>query len=94
MLYQRGYQKKDILELFRFIDWLMVLPEEFELIPEELELSLTEALIRYEEEVKMPYVTSVQREGIKKGIEQGIQQGIQQGMLQKSREAVIEILAV
>ncbi|MGA7875603.1 MAG: hypothetical protein WCA08_08060, partial [Desulfoferrobacter sp.] len=69
MLYQRGHKKKDILELFHFIDWLMVLPE-------ELEFNFTEALRRYEEEVKMPYVTSVERRGIKKGIQQGIQQGI------------------
>jgi hypothetical protein len=81
MLYQRGYEKKDILELFRFIDWLMALPE-------ELEISFMEALRQYEEDVKMPYVTSVERIGIKKGI----QQGIQKGLVQKSREAVIEIL--
>jgi hypothetical protein len=37
ILYQRGYTKEDILELFRFIDWLMVLPD-------DLELSFAEAL--------------------------------------------------
>jgi hypothetical protein len=26
-LYRRGYAKQDILELFRFIDWLLELPE-------------------------------------------------------------------
>ena len=30
MLYERGYSKQDILELFRFIDWVLVLPEELE----------------------------------------------------------------
>ena len=29
----------------------------------------------------MPYITSVERIGIKKGIEQGMQQGMQQGLL-------------
>ncbi len=50
----------------------------------------------YEEEKKMPYISSIERVGIEKGIQQGIQQGVQQGvqqgMLQRSREAVIEIL--
>jgi hypothetical protein len=27
-LYERGYGKKDVLEIFRLIDWLMVLPED------------------------------------------------------------------
>jgi hypothetical protein len=29
-LYQRGDQREDILELFRFIDWIMTLPENLE----------------------------------------------------------------
>ena len=97
MLYQRGYTKEDILELFRFIDWLMVLPD-------DLELSFTEALREYEEETKMAYVTSIERrglqqglqeglqQGLQEGLQQGLQQGLRQGLLQKSREAVIEIL--
>jgi hypothetical protein len=64
MLYERGYEKGDILELFRFIDWVMVLPE-------ELEKDFSRAHEKYEEATKMPYVTSVERLGIKKGIEQG-----------------------
>lgn len=83
MLYHKGYAREDILELFRFIDWLVVLPE-------ELELRFSEALREYEEAIKMPYMTSIER----RGIQEGIQQGIQQGILQKSRAAVIEILEV
>ena len=88
-LYKRGYSKEDILELFRFIDWVLVLPQ-------ELEQRFVEAVEKYEEEKKVRYVTSVERVGIQKGIQQGvqqgIQQGIQQGLLKKSREAIIEIL--
>jgi len=84
MLYHRGYRKEDILELFRFIDWLMVLPE-------DLEEGFAEAIRQYEEDIKMPYVTSVERKGIQQGIQQGIQEGVQQG-LHQMREAVIEIL--
>jgi len=68
MLYERGYDKKDILELFRFIDWLMILPD-------DLEKRFWEELVNIEEEKKMPYVTSVERIGIEKGIQQGVRQG-------------------
>ena len=34
-LYQRGYQRNDILELFRFIDWVLVLPPELEILPQK-----------------------------------------------------------
>ena len=36
----------------------------------------------------MPYVTSVERIGIKKGMQQGLQQGIQQGMQQGMQQGV------
>ncbi len=88
-LYNGGYSKSDILELFRIIDWLMALPE-------DLTYSFAEALERFEEERQMPYVTSIERHGIEKGVQQGVQQGMQQGMqqgaLQMAREALLEIL--
>lgn len=80
-LYERGFRREDILELFRFIDWLMALPE-------NLERRFSEEIMRYEEEKQMPYITSIEQIGIEKGI----QQGIQQGLLQKAREDVIGIL--
>jgi len=74
-LYEQGYARADILNLFRFIDWVMGLPE-------ALEEALWQEIVEYEEAKRMPYVTSVERIGIKKGMEQGIQQGIQQGLQQ------------
>ncbi len=76
-LYERGFSREDILELFRFIDWLMALPE-------ELEHRFDEEIMHYEEEKQMTYITSVERIGIQKGI--------QQGMLQKAQEAVLDVL--
>ena len=80
-LYECGYQREDVINLFHFIDWLMRLPE-------EIEESFWAEMRQYEEDKKMEYVTSVERIGIKKGIQQGMQQGI----LQNAREAVIDIL--
>ncbi|WP_207691272.1 hypothetical protein [Desulfonema limicola] len=48
--------EQDIINLFRFIDWIMCLPKtEESLFWQELEV--------YEKEGKMPYVTSVERIG-------------------------------
>ena len=68
-LYERGYQRQDILELFRFIDWMMQLPA-------ALEDRLWVELRVHEEAQKVTYITSVERIGIKKGIQQGVQQGL------------------
>jgi hypothetical protein len=60
MLYRRGYSRKDIIQLFRLIDWLIKLPDALEeIFWEEIEK---------EEEQGMPYVTSVERIGEKRGM--------------------------
>ncbi len=85
LLYDRGYAYKDVLELFRFIDWLLILPK-------EMDEQFMEELHIIEEEKRMPYVTSVERIGIEKGIQQGIQKGIRMGSLKEARANVIEAL--
>ncbi len=80
-LYERGYARQDVLELFRFIDWLLRLPE-------GLEQQLQQTIEAYEEEHKMTYITSIERMGIEKGVQQGMVQGIQQGMCQSILAAV------
>jgi hypothetical protein len=77
-LYRRGYERQAILELFRFIDWVLELPE-------ALEEQLWQELQQYEETQRMPYITSVERIGFKKGVEQGRQEGLQQGEVQVLR---------
>ena len=84
MLYGRGFSKKDILELFRFIDWVMILPE-------ELEARFSDTIVEYEEEIKMPYVTSVERIGRERGRMEGRMEERNEG-LQRSREALLGIL--
>jgi hypothetical protein len=63
-LYERGYERQDIINLFRFIDWVLDLPE-------NLKRSFRDELAEYERERQMPYVTSIERMGIEQGIEQG-----------------------
>ena len=53
-LYERGLAKEDVQQLFRLIDWLMVLPA-------GLQGSFRDELYEYEMEKRMPYVTSIER---------------------------------
>ncbi|MEM9219944.1 MAG: DUF4351 domain-containing protein [Cyanobacteria bacterium P01_F01_bin.150] len=69
-LYEQGYDRTDILELYRFIDWLIELPKPLEAI-------FQQELTQYEGEGTMRYVSTIERQGIEQGIEQGIKQGLQ-----------------
>ena len=53
--------------LFEFIDWVMSLPK-------ELEKSLRVEIEEIEEEMKMEYITSIQRIGREEGLEEGSQE--------------------
>jgi hypothetical protein len=91
MLYERGYTKRDVLLLYRFIDWVMRLPT-------ELTEQFKTRVITYEEERKMAYMTQtyqlVKEEGLEEGLQAGIQQGLQQGIQQKAREDVVDVLNI
>ena len=58
-LYELGYRRKEVLDLFRFIDWIMDLPEKEERL-------FREQLVRFEEEKHMRYITSIERYGMLK----------------------------
>ncbi len=63
-LYERGYEREDVLELFRFIDWLLVLPE-------EMKESFRQRIEELEQGSKMKYVTSIERLGRQEGHQEG-----------------------
>ena len=70
-LYEQGYNREDIVSLFRFIDWVMVLPK-------GLDRSFWTELKTYEETQKVPYITSVERIGFERGLKEGRQEGRQE----------------
>ncbi len=80
-------------ELFRLIDWMMVLPD-------QLEQDFRVEYKRFQEENQVPYITSIERlakaegreEGLEEGIEQGIEQGIERGSVQTAQENIITVL--
>jgi Domain of unknown function (DUF4351) len=59
-LYEKGYDRQEILDLYRFIDWILVLPE-------MVEREFWQELQVFEEERRVTYVTNVERFGIEKG---------------------------
>ena len=64
MLYERGYERRDVLELYRILDWMLKLPKDEEAL-------FQEDLRRIEEELAMPYVTAIERMGEERGILKG-----------------------
>jgi hypothetical protein len=78
-LYDSNLPEPLFFDLYLFLDWVLTLPE-------GLEPQFNEFVVNCEETKKMQYVTSIER--------RGIQQGLQQGLLQKSREAVTDVLKV
>ena len=65
----------ETIDLYCFIDWLLVLPE-------DLEEEFARELCEYEKEKIMQYVSSIERIGFKKGKQQGMQHGMRQGVQQ------------
>lgn len=59
-LYERGFNRSEIINLFRFIDWSIMLPE-------GLDQTFWQELKAYEQETTMPYVTSVEQIGRQEG---------------------------
>ncbi|HZV04644.1 MAG TPA: hypothetical protein VE999_06115 [Gemmataceae bacterium] len=65
-LYERGFSPKDVRELFRLIDWLMILPP-------ALAGLFRQELNKMQEERRMPYVTSIERLARREGQREGIE---------------------
>ena len=78
--------------MFRVVDWILRLPE--------VEEDVFEAeLDRMEEELKMPYITSVERRAEKRGRDTGLREGLERGLdlgrqegLDFMREAILATL--
>jgi predicted transposase/invertase (TIGR01784 family) len=74
------YERQDIINLFKFVDWVLELPE-------DLKRSFRDELAEYERENQMPYVTSIERMAEAKGEAKGDerrQQSIALKMIQEN----------
>jgi hypothetical protein len=78
-LYGRGHERKDLIHLFRFIDWILALPP-------ELEKEARRQVAELQGGILMPYVTSFERlakeEGKAEGRAEGKAEGLREGLLE------------
>jgi hypothetical protein len=65
-LFERGLNVEDVRQLFRFIDWIMDLPE-------PLAILFWQEMTRYEEEKRMPFMTTPERLAHKRSLLEGIE---------------------
>jgi hypothetical protein len=78
-LYELGLQERDIRNLYRFIDWVMILPK-------SLEAKFWQEFKEFEQERTMSYVTTGERIGYERGEQEGRQkqaQGLVLRLLQR-----------
>jgi hypothetical protein len=61
-------------------------------LPEELEQDFWREVTQLQEDRRMPYITSIERIGIKKGIKQGLLEAIELGLRLKFGDEGLEIL--
>jgi hypothetical protein len=65
-LYERGFNARDVRELFRVIDWMMELPP-------ALERVFWGEVAQLQEERRMSFITTPQRLGRREGLREGIE---------------------
>ncbi len=85
LAYEQGYEREQILSLLRFIDWMIILPE-------DLEERLDDEIEELEEGKKMPYVTSWERRAEKRGLERGLERGEKRGRKEGRIDVVLLLL--
>ena len=83
LLYKLGFTHETLVQVYRFIEWIMVLPD-------PLEDRLYDDLKQMEGDKTMPFLTYAERKGLKEGRKQGLIEGKILG-LQKAIVSVLEV---
>jgi hypothetical protein len=73
-LYERGWSRQRIIDLYRVIDWIMRLPD-------ALDTRLHHGLFQLERRGSMTYLSSLERFAIDRGVKRGLQEGRQELLL-------------
>jgi hypothetical protein len=93
-LYRKDYTKQQVLELLRFIDWLITLPETLQIEYQNNVHLLEETKMRYLSSFEMDAIERGWNKGLKDGREQGIEQGIEQGLEKGQKQALRNIATI
>lgn len=83
-MYELGLQERDIRNLYRFIDWVMILPK-------ALEAEFWQEFKEFEQERTMSYITTGERIGYERGKEEGKQEQGQALVLRQLQRRVGEL---
>jgi Putative transposase, YhgA-like len=73
-LYQRGLTKFDVINLVSFIDKMMTLPP-------PLQLDFNSKLEQYEQELNMPFLSTIEEMALERGQEKGAKENSQENIL-------------
>ena len=68
-LYGRGLDRDAILNLYKFIDWVLTLPK-------DLAIRYNDYIHQIEEEYAVTYITTAERIGMEKGYQEGMEKGL------------------
>ena len=79
-LFERGYSKEQVVELFNIIDWMIKLPA-------PLELEFKTLVDQIQEEKKMPYINTFDRLAIQHGRQEGRQEEKERALQEKLASA-------
>jgi len=89
MLFGKGYKRSQVIELFRFMDYVLALPQ-------DLEIGYETQMADFEEGSKLTYLSRFEQRamerGIEQGIDKGIEKGIEQGVVAAARQSVVDVL--
>jgi hypothetical protein len=66
LLYERGYSREQVVQLFIIIDWMLQLPS-------ALEPEFVQAVYAIQEEKHMPYVNTIERYERAKAVHEGVE---------------------
>jgi hypothetical protein len=78
-LYEQGYERQDVLNLYRFIDWMLELPE-------GLEQEFRAEVEQLEQERQMTYISSIERMAEQKGRQDVLRQEVEGLLIAKFSE--------
>lgn len=85
-LYRRGYSRQEVLNLFRFIDWVLQLSP-------DLEKAFMDELHAIEEVERMPYISTAERLMMERGLQQGQAEMVLRVMVRRFGEVSSEVAA-
>jgi hypothetical protein len=79
LLFEKGWDKKKILDFYKFMDGLLTLPK-------DLKIEYNVEVKKIEEEKKVSYITTAEWVGLERGHKEGLKEGLVQGRVEGRKE--------